>query len=316
LKRIWQWRSAVIALAIVPAAVTAHRLMPALPSARLDELIHSLHGPGFALIAVLLFFIFGPQRQVLHRYIAAGGTAFAIGLISEAAQIPGPRDAQIIDLVVDGIGIYGPLALFAIFSSELALVATRGMRTLIGLSGLLAFGATFAPTLWYGYALYAQQAAMPAVLTFEEPWESETYRQTEHRNPETVLAPGNWPDPESTVAFAKETGKNGILIQILPDPDWRGYRAVSFIAASTSDTTHAIDVDLRDMHTEDERHSTRLKTRILVGPEVKRHTIAFENMITIRGDGPLDPEHIESLTLSASIPGDDVAIFVDDFRLE
>lgn len=290
--------------------------MPELPSARLSELINSLHGPGFALIAAILFFTFGPQRRALHRYIAAGGAAFAIGLLSEASQIPGPRDAQVIDLVVDGIGIYGPLALFAVFGNELSFPAAKGVRALIGLSALAALATAFTPTLWYSYALYAQQTAMPTILTFEEAWESETYRQTDNRNPETVPAPANWPDAEATVAFARADGDDGILLQILPDPDWRGYQAVSFVAASSTGKTHTIDVILRDMRTEHENHSTRLQTEIQVGPQAARHTIAFRDMLTVHSDGPLDLEHIESLTLSAAHPGDDVAVFVDDFRVE
>ena len=89
------------------AAIAAHVLTPTTLTAIPARFLQSLHGPGFALVALAVFLIVGQRSSVYARYLITLGATLGIGLISEAAQITGPRDAQISDLLIDGSGAVG-----------------------------------------------------------------------------------------------------------------------------------------------------------------------------------------------------------------
>ena len=93
----------------------SHRFLPNQASDLSIEGIRSLHGPGFGVVAilVLMFVRNGNHRAV--AYLKAAPFATVLAGFSEAAQIPGPRNPQFRDLLIDALGIVaflGPVALF------------------------------------------------------------------------------------------------------------------------------------------------------------------------------------------------------------
>ena len=228
-------RSATIALIVIIGAIAAHLFSPAQASALLNSLIHSLHGPGFALIAAISFYLVGPRQHVLLRYIIAGAVAALIGLLSEIAQIPGPRNAEFSDLVVDGLGIFGALGMLASFDPRIRSYFNKNLRALVSVTAGIALVLTFVPSTWYAYAMTEQSSAMPTLLSFESRWESATYSQPAGKHPELLPAPSGWPVTNSTIARANESGKYGIFLSLHPAQDWRDYSCLLYTSPSPRD---------------------------------------------------------------------------------
>jgi hypothetical protein len=89
-------------LALVAAAsIAAHLFKPTTWPPLGSDILHSMHGPGFALIALLILWYYQNQSRSNINYVLAAAIAMGIGLISEIAQIPGIRNAEAKDLVVD-----------------------------------------------------------------------------------------------------------------------------------------------------------------------------------------------------------------------
>lgn len=311
-----RWRFAFLALLVTIATVAAHRVAPAQPSALVESFLHSLHGPGFAVVAAVLFWLVGPFEWPILRYGTAAIAAGAIALIAELAQIPGARDAQLSDLVIDAVGVAGGLLAIATFDLQLHKLARPARRAKLAAVAGLALVVACAPGGWYLYALASQLNAEPQLLSFEKFWEASTYWPTDRKHLRLQAAPKGWPDSMSTVALARESGSWGALIRIYPVPDWSTYSAVSFTAASATDKTHRLTVALRDMRGETDRYSTRVSTSVLVGPKPGRIRIALSDFHFVEGDGPIDLRHVGSFVISAFEPGGDVAVLFDDFQLE
>ncbi len=77
-----------------------------------------------------------------------------IGLISEIAQIPGPRDAQLKDLVVDAMAIMGALGMATFFDKQLKPAISKRTHLLLATVAGLALAITCVPrsgtaTLWF-----------------------------------------------------------------------------------------------------------------------------------------------------------------------
>lgn len=311
-----RWQVWLLVTTTCLAAIVAHRFSPSQATALVGLFLHSLHGPGFAAIALLAYWSIGPTRPSMRRYIVAGGSAAAIAVISEIAQIPGPRDAQISDLVVDALGILGALGILAVVNENVIANLTRVQRGILALSSTVALTAAIAPSAWYGYVLVWQRASMPALLAFERQFESPMYWQTANLDPLLVATPENWPVDSRTALRAREDGEWGILVRIHPYPDWSEYSALTFVAASTSDEVHEVAVGIRDIAEKPGETPVRYYTNIIVGPEPETYRIALADVKLIGGERPFDLAHVEALVLSASRPGGSVEIIVDEFRLE
>jgi len=296
--------------------ITAHRVFPERPSALLDAIVHSLHGPGFAAITVLIYLVVDKNGSAIRPYFVTGCVAMAIGLISEIAQIPGSRDAQVTDLVVDGIGIVGALAAIAFLDKRILARMQIGFRPFVALVATLAFIVTFVPTIWFANAFVMQRRAMPSLLSFEHRWELATYDQAEGRHPTLIPKPEAWPGSTPTVAYTREIGRWGTLIRLKPFPDWRGYSILTFVAQSMSDSDFELDVDLINMRAKGEKKSPRFETSVSISASPKRYVLPLHELRSKKEDKLLDKQFVKSLTFSASYPGQGAAMLIDDIRLE
>ena len=178
--------------------------------------MHSLHGPGFALIAITVFCYLQSQRASTGNYLLAAFIAMGIGLISEIAQIPGSRNAQLEDLIVNSIGIFGVLGLAGSFDKQLRSKIGNLARLSLSAAASIALTITIAPTIWYSYALVSQKQAFPALLEFEHRWERATFNQPGSQSPNLVDMPAGWPSDGTTIAHAEEAGQWGIFLSLHP----------------------------------------------------------------------------------------------------
>jgi len=305
----------VFLLVIVAAVIGLHRFSPVDWPPLAVDILHSLHGTGFALLGLIVFWYLQRRFPSSFNYLMAAIITMAIGFISEAAQIPGPRDAQISDLIIDALGIFGALGILVSFDAKIRQHMKRPLRLLLPPLAAIALSIACLPTLWFSYALAEQYRAFPVLLTFEHAWESATFRtMTDHKS-QLVPAPTTWPVSGDTVAKAKERGRWGIFITLRPWQDWRAFSKLTFVAASNHGR-FAMDIGVRDIKQGDEYHGIRYYKRVWVDETPQRFTVTFEEIQSAGADRSFDFSHVEAIMLSAATPGNGTEILIDDFRLD
>lgn len=308
-------KSLLLFAAVVAAAITLHRFSPVSWPPLAVDILHSLHGTGFAVLALAIFSYLQYTFPNSINYLLAAVITMGIGVVSEAAQIPGPRDAQISDLVADGLGIFGGLGVRAAFDADVRVQLRGTLRMLLPALSGVALAIACMPSIWLSYAIVQQHRALPEILTFEHAWERATYGQTVDARPVVVQAPAGWPVKGKKIGRATEDGRWGIFISVHPRQDWRGYSSLSFIAASAGEA-FSLDIGVRDMRKADEDHGIRHYKSVVVNPQPKRYTVTFEEIAATATDRPFDLSLVEAIVLSAVKPGSGGEILVDDFRLE
>ena len=301
--------------AVIAAAVASHLFNPTdWPPLALD-ILHSLHGPGFALLALAVFWYLQSRCVSTINYLLAAGITMGIGLISEIAQIPGPRDAQFKDLLVDAIGILGALGITASFDRRVRSAINKSARLLLPTIAGVALAIACVPTLWYSYALVSQQRAFPVLLSFEQTWETATISRTNGLKPSRVAAPDDWPVDGATIAHGTEAGRWGIFLSLHLSPDWQGYSKLSFVAAS-ADAEFPLALCIRDIRPDRKSRRNRFCKHLTVNSEAQRFVVEFDEIRLAMEGRPFDFTRVEALVFSASKPGDGRELLLDDIRLE
>jgi len=307
---------ATLSIVILAAIAIAHLRSPSHISNLARSFENSLHGPGFAVFAVFVFAILRIYHHSPTNYRNAAAIAMAIGVLSELAQFPGPRDASLSDLVLDAIGIIAGLGIVALFDRSVRTSLDDKLILALGAASVLASAVIYVPTAWYGYAAVYQYRALPTLLEFDGFWERAIYGQTWKQRPELVAAPSGWPDASNMIAYTKETGRFGLLIRLEPYPDWSKYASLSFLAASGDAGHQEIIVTVRERRPQGRRRANRYSRPLSVGPEPTRYVIDLEEVRSISNGQPFDISHVSAVSFHAADPGSGTSIFVDDFRLE
>ena len=306
---------AILAFALLVAIAFAHRYTPVGVSHLVNNVVHSLHGPGFAAVAVLIFTVLRLYRRGTDNYLHAAAAAMAVGIFAEATQIPGPRDAQFSDLVVNAVGIVGGLGVTALFDQSIWTGVRKRYRLGLSLMSIGALGISIAPAAWWSYASISQYRAIPILLSFESRWETSLIVPIRGRRPELIAAPSSWVDG-GTIAHAEEADGRGMLIQFAPYPDWSDYSTLSFVAASAQDDSQEIVISVSDDRLAGENRSNRYSQRLVIGPEPKRYTIDLSKIRESTNKRPFSISHIKLFEMRATKPGSGTSLFIDNFRLE
>lgn len=304
-------RSAIVAAGILLVAlvvvITMHRFEPVGLSVLGGKLLRSLHGSGFAAIAIAVGWGLRGWAFGWWRIVLALAMCLSISLLAELSQVPGPRNAEIADLVIDGAGIIAGLAFVAALDSSLDFGTSPWTRRAVALASILALAFVVAPTLWLMAAIGVRNANLPVLLSFESSLEQELYAGMQTPPPVRVPKPDGWPGEGATIGHATASGRWGTMLALAPYHDWEGYAAVSFVVASADDEPFDVGVMLRSNRKNFYRHFT-------AGPEPQRVRIDFADIVAKRPD--FDFSDVRTLVISAGEPGEPFELLLDDIRLE
>lgn len=307
---------AVVTIAFLGATMYAHVRSTRAISRIADDLLNSLHGPGFVIVSLFIFSVLRLYHRRPANYLHAGIVAMGIGLLSELVQVPGQRDASVSDLVLDTIGIVAGLSTLALFDREFrSRIAGKTMAGLV-VTSVVSLSLAFVPTAWYAYAAIAQYRALPTLLAFEDAWEREAYRDTLRNLPELVPAAPGWPEGSNTIAYVKESGRSGVLVSIDPYRDWTNYSSLSFVAASPTEDFQHIALSIREIRRNGEERGIMYQERLRIGPEPTRYVIPLENIRSAVTKRSFDVTRVKSVALLAATPYSSTELFLDDIRLE
>ena len=301
--------------ALIIVVLLAHHFMPSQASALAAETIRSLHGPGFGVAALLIMKLARFDGRPATAYFKAGAFAMLLAVLAEAAQIPGGRAAQISDLFVDALGIMGFLGIAAFLNRRVRQEIGRPQSVFLSLIVVPALLLTLLPTLWLTYALTMRSQALPQILSFDKVWER-AYSEGEEPAPKIMPAPAGWPEASGRIALLRSAGQWGLMLHLYPYPDWSGYSAVSFVAATTNDETRRIAIGFWGIKPDDGTRPGRYYTTIRIRPEPARYCIFLDDLNNSSIERHFDLTHVQELLLGATNDETGVEILVDDFRLE
>ncbi|MDH4055533.1 MAG: hypothetical protein OEV58_09165 [Gammaproteobacteria bacterium] len=305
---------AFVAIAALVLIALAHRFSPEQPSHFLDKIVHSLHAPGFAGVTFFVFAILRLYHRGSRNYLYAGAIAMGIGVLSEAAQIPGPRDAEFSDLVTDGIGIFGALGLLVLFDRDIKQRIAVITRRRIGYATLLALLVSFGPTALYTYALIAQKNALPVLLSFEQRWERLIYSMPGSNRMDRIDAPATWPVKGKVVRVT--SSRRGGLLEWRPYPDWSQSDNFSFVAATGDGKVWEVLVYIEDSRPNGVKESNYLRSIVEIGPNPTRIRIPFTTLRAESDTRPFEIAHVKRVFLRLNERTGGIPVILDDFRLE
>lgn len=300
---------------LVFTVLIAHLFMPDQISALAAETIRSLHGPGFGIVAVLALVIGGFHGSIHARYTKAASAAIALAIISEIAQIPGAREAQVSDLLVDALGIAAFLGCIALFDHRVKEHLGRRRKVFLMLIVIPAVAMTLLPTFWLTFALAMRGAAIPQILSFDKVWE-DTYSSAETGRLALIDAPSGWPVESGKIALLTSAGQFGLMLHVYPYPDWSQYAGVSFVAATTDGISRRIAIGLWDLAPKEAASASRYYTTKMIHPQPARYCLSFRDVTAESGEREFDLTHVSELLLGATRHVQGEELLVDDIRLE
>ena len=306
---------AALCVAMTGALGIAHLYAAEQMSLLPEQLFHSLHGPGFAVVALFVFWSLEAYRPTLANYLYSALASISIGILAEAAQVPGPRDADIADIVVDAIGACAALGAAAAFDARVA--KRLGSRSLAAIrsASILAVSGVFLPTLWFGYAWIAQSSSKAEILTFERLWEHAIIDPRRGTRPDVIAAPEGWP-LSGKIGYSQESGGERLLLRVSPHPDWSGYRRLRFIVASGNGSESDILLTVTDHRLRGEPHGVQFTRRIRAGADPAIVAVDLDELRRTVDGRAFDIAGVNSIRLNALSPGRGTTLLLDDFRLE
>ncbi len=307
---------ALAALALL-AIVAAHFFEPHYWSRNAKFFIKTFHAPGFAVVALVFLGVLRRQGLGQRSYLYAAAAAMAAGIVSELAQLGTARDADVGDLLRDAIGICAGLGLAAVFDRGLRIRRWPGGLALLVVGTGAALVASFWLTVMSAHALWARGAALPVLASFAPRWERFLYAEASAATVRRIARPRDWPvTTDDVVLWSASTGRWNTLLHLRPYPDWRAYRAVSFVAASADGQTHAVHVKFWDIPPGPGIRRNSIDWNIEVTPEPQRFTISFAEIASAATERAFDFEHVDLVILSVRGKTRRGTLLLDDFRLE
>jgi len=131
----------------------------------------------------------------LSHYAVALSVTVAIGALSEVAQIPGPRNADALDVARDAAGAFCFLGLRAIWDRSLAPLWQRcgtWVRPAVAALVLVTLALSWSAALRWGLAFYYRDMRFPVLCSFDSWWEH-LFWTTRNASIEPVASPAGSP---------------------------------------------------------------------------------------------------------------------------
>jgi hypothetical protein len=311
------WPTLIFGLGTIGMVVVSHRYLPQQPSPLATTFIHSLHAPGFAIIAAAGWWFFRRQSVGPAAYLWAAVIATTAAILGEAAQVPGPRNARLSDIGTDMIGIFGALGSIVILDQAARSTLAKRMLLILVPMTFLALFFTFRHSFSSGTTLILRSQSMPGLLSFEHSWESRMYTASQGGPASIIANPDGWPDGGgSSVLKVEAAGRWNVVLRLHPYPNWSGYENLSFVVASTDGKAHALTVAVSDTPESPSETWSRQYAHATVYASPRRIVIPLKQLAPDDNPEPLDFRHVSEVILTTDYQDAPTTLLLDDFRLE
>jgi len=288
--------------------------------------IHNFgHTPLFGLLSLailnlsirLLGSVF-PRHRV--HYIIAFGLTFLLGLITELAQIIGPRDADPLDQVRNTVGALIALGWYATIDPHLRTGFARhhrSLRILFRTAVILLCLVSIAPTILWIEAYRYRNDQFPALCRFES-WREHWFIRPHDASVSIVPTPSAWSDNHSgsvgSITFDTTVEYPGFVFDD-PPADWSDYRALTLTAFSSEDTTVMLYLTIED-HTHNHEYDDRYNRRFTIIPGANTVSVPLDSVRNAPSSRVMDLTRIENLNIFMVGPRRPTTLYLDDITLE
>jgi hypothetical protein len=289
------------------------------------EIQNTGHVPLFGVISLAMFTlsvqVLGNvvKKRFVH-YIIAAGITFCIGLVTELAQIIGPRDADIWDQVRNTVGIIIFLGACLTFDRKMREPLERLGRRIIpvirGVIAVLIVVVILPVTLWVdAYAFRNEQ--FPTICDFSSRRELKFIR-THNAEVRRIPAPDEWVAANSggvgEVTFKPPVEYPGFIIDD-PVEDWSTYATLTFDVYSELDTVITLHMTIQD-NAHNQMYSDRFNHSFKVGPGSNRISVPLDKVREAPAERSMDMSRIANINIFAYRPPVPLVVYFDRFVLE
>lgn len=291
-----------------------HFYVPAPSGLWTKSLLEALHIPVFGVVALSLFVATGLRRHwgLLQRAAAVCAASIVLALLSESAQISGPRDASFEDLMSDWLGASAAL-LFALALSRRHdfRSAARFGFAVVGLASCLV---ALWPFITVSAAYLERNLQQPVLVTFDARL-GHVFRRTQHSTLQLQ------PDPATEKTIGTITLEEGAWPGLIFNdvwPDWREYSALVVEAGLEGNAPLEINVRVHDRAHKlgGQPHNDRFNLSYELQPG--RHTlrIPLEQIRNAPKDREMDLSQIEGIVVFCSADQSGRRFQLVEMRLE
>lgn len=256
--------------------------------------------------------------ELWHYVVALIGSAF-LGLVSEYAQILGPRDADIVDLGRDMAGAVAFLGVLMVFDRKLTAWwqnRRRQSRLVLLIVAILTGTIGILPAGLWAVATWHRDNSFPILSNFDSVWDS-WFWDTEKVEFLIIDPPAGWKQPsgDRVARLTFLPGAYPSFTCVEPVPDWTWYRFLSFEAYSDQDTVISLTLKIEDMD-HNESYYDRFNRIVVIKPGVNQVIIPLDSVRQAPVSREMDLASIALFSLFAGRSEKPFIVYVDDFRLQ
>jgi VanZ family protein len=317
-------RNKLVALLALAAVLTVALLLLQRPRTRLFIAVfngsHVVAGATLSFAASWVMSTWWPSSTRVRRYAAAMIVTMVAGGALELAQLVGPGEASLGDLLRDLAGGVAGVVLYGAFVTR-----RGGLRILLLLAALV----VMVPGLWPTMRTVLRHARivrqLPAVAAFEGAGEHAEIIPMDGAELSVVAAPGAWTpaDRAWTPADRARVGRvtfraghnNPRMLINNPFADWSDYQTLVFTVFSPEPAAFEVVLRIDDM---DATVATtdRFHRRLTIAPGHNEFRIVVDDVRLSPETRELDLGALENVVLFMDQPERDHHLFVDRFWLE
>jgi hypothetical protein len=255
----------------------------------------------------------------LGHYVVALCATVLVGGLSEVAQIPGPRNADVLDVARDAVGAFCFLSLYAIRDQRLGNVWTvwgRWSRAAVAVVALAVLILSWSSAIRWPVAYYRRNATFPILATFDSRVER-LFWTTRNATLTPSVAPPNWSrSVDGTVGqlISDPSTRSGFAIN-KAYPNWSGYESLTLSVYLDSDTSATFIVQIEDSHFRGAR-GDRFTFSTEIEPGANVLVVPLENSSHLPGGRALDLERISRVFFLTRDTTRAITLYVDDIVLK
>jgi VanZ family protein len=288
------------------------------------EVQNTGHTVIFAFLSIItLLFIkksgFMIDLKHAYQYVAAFSITLFAGITVELIQLVIHRDADIVDVLRDFIGIVSFLGIYAVVDPDLrnywvlkGKVLKRGILMVgvfIMLSGLIPLS-----NLMIAY-IYRNES-FPVLIDFNKRW-TNTFISTSHAQLD-ILAESNNPGIFNNKQFARlrlEQSKYPGLTMLEPVSDWSGFSYLNFSIYSEEMASFDLIVRVHDKY-HNQTYNDRFNKRLRINHGINNIKIPLVSIRFAPKDRQIDMSEISSMTIFAVNLNAPIIFYISNISLK
>jgi hypothetical protein len=287
------------------------------------EVHNTGHTPLFGALAIFVLGIFRiqfdrPGKSRLRLYFWAAAIAIGMGGVMEIAQVRGPGDADVFDLLRDIAGIISFTLIFAVFDRKLELWRRKSgskLRAAIIVFAISLLLSAILPVGLWAAAYAERESRFPTLLDFDSTLAMK-FARTQDARLELQNAPQGWSSASGRigkVTFLPGQYPGVAISEVFPD--WRNYRALKFDVYSELAGPVKLCLRVDDIY-HDNSFEDRYNTVMAVNPGNNAFEISLEDIRRAPQTRRMNMGGVRSIVFFVNNRESQFSMYFDNFRLE